>query len=356
VSSTRGDAIVVGGGVIGTSSAFRLSRNGWRVTLFDPTPGAGATWAAAGMIAPNGEIAPGERENYVRQREALTSWRLFAAELFDATGETLAIVQTGTLLVGFDAGDRRLVEQFDMVADEFGVTGERVTRDTHEKYFQGITSRVREGLYYDDDAWVDPDQVMDILTRANERLGVKVVRETVISASASDGHVEVATSTDAYRGDVGILATGSRALPDGVAQRVAHVVRPVRGMTVRVRGIDRSDQPVLRAYVRGRSCYLVSRRGGYCVVGASSDEQGELGVEVGELQRLLRDALDVVPALETAEIIETRQGLRPASKDLEPFLEVVEDRWAWLSGHYRHGVTLAPLSSLEALEFAERLA
>jgi glycine oxidase len=326
------------------------------VTLFDPTPGAGATWAAAGMIAPNGEISPGERENYLRQREALASWRLLAADLLDTTGDSLEIVQTGTLLVGFDAGDRRLVEQFDLVADEFGVTGERVSRETHETYFLGVTARVREGLYYPDDAWVDPDQVMDLLTRANERLGVMVVRETVIRASASNGHVELGTSTDTYRGDVGILATGSRPLPEGVAQRVAHVVRPVRGMTVRVRGVDRSDQPVLRAYVRGRSCYLVSRPGGYCIVGASSDEQGELGVEVGELQRLLRDALDIVPALETAEIVETRQGLRPASKDLAPFLEVVDDRWAWLSGHYRHGVTLAPLSSLEALEFAKGFA
>lgn len=308
------------------------------------------------MIAPSGEIAPGERENYLRQRDALTSWRLFAAELFEATGQTLALVQTGTLLVGFDAGDRRLVEQFDLVAAGFGVTGQRVSRESHDSFFQDITPRVREGLYYDDDAWVDPDQVMSVLTRANVRLGVTLVRENVIAATASGGKIEVVTPTETYRGDVGILATGSRALPEGVAQRVSHVVRPVRGMTVRVRGIDRSDQPVLRAYVRGRSCYLVSRRGGYGVVGASSDEQGELGVEVGELQRLLRDALDIVPGLETAEIIETRQGLRPASKDLEPFLEVVDDRWAWLSGHYRHGVTLAPLSSLEALEFAERFA
>jgi glycine oxidase len=347
-----GDAFVVGGGVIGMSSAFRLARGGWRVTLFDPTPGAGATWAAAGMIAPNGEISPGERENYLRQREALASWRLLAAELFELTGEPLDIVETGTLLVGFDVGDRRLVEQFDLVADEFGVTGERVSRESHETFFQGVTARIGEGLYYPEDAWVDPDQVMDLLTRANDGLGVNLVRETVVSASASSDHVEVTTPTQTYRGDIGILATGSRALPEGVAQRVAHVVRPVRGMTVRVRGVDRSDQPVLRAYVRGRSCYLVSRPGGYCVVGASSDEQGELGVEVGELQRLLRDALDLVPALEAAEIVETRQGLRPASKDLEPFLEVVDERWAWLSGHYRHGVTLAPLSSLDALAFA----
>ena len=349
---TRGSALVVGGGVIGMSSAFRLARDEWRVTLFDPTPGGGATWAAAGMIAPSGEISPGEHENYLRQRDALEAWRGLAAELHDVTGEELAIVRTGTLLVGFDASDRRLVEQFDLVADEFGAVGERVTRDGAKAYFDGVTARVREGLYFADDAWVDPDHVMNLLERANERLGVTVVRENVVSARASGGHVEVTTSSEVYHGDIGILATGARPLPEGVAQRVANTVRPVRGMTLRVRGIDRSGQPVLRAYVRGRSLYLVSRPGGYCVVGASSDEQGELGVEVGELQRLLRDALDLVPALETAHLVETRQGLRPASKDLAPFLEVVDERWAWLSGHYRHGVTLAPLSSLEARAFA----
>lgn len=352
MSLIRGDALVVGGGVIGMTSAFRLARDGWRVTLFDPTPGKGATWAAAGMIAPNGEITPGEHENYLRQRGALTAWRVLAKELLDECGEAPTISQTGALLVGFDSGDRRLVEQFDLVANEFGVSGERVTRDTHAPFFEGVTTRIREGLFYADDAWVDPDQVMTILTRANELLGVTVVREEVTSATTVNGGVEATTATDTYHGDVGLLTTGSRPLPDGVGQRVAHVVRPVRGTTVRVKGIDRSGEPVLRAYVRGRSCYLVSRPGGYCVIGASSDEQAVLGVEVGELQRLLRDALDIVPALETAEVLETRQGLRPASKDLAPFLEIVDERWAWMSGHYRHGVTLAALTSLDAVDFA----
>lgn len=342
--------------MIGTTSAFRLARDGWRVTIFDPTPGAGATWAAAGMIAPSGEIAPGEHENYVRQRGALAAWRLLAAELDEVTGETLALFQTGTLLVGFDTGDRRLVEQFESVANEFGVTGERVSRQGHSTFFQGVSARIGDGLYYPEDAWVDPDQVMDLLTRANERLGVILVRDVVTTATTVNGGVEVTTSTGVVRADMGLLATGSRPLPEGVAQRVAHVTRPVRGMTVRMKGIDRSPEPVLRAYVRGRSCYLVSRPGGYCVIGASSDEQGELGVEVGELQRLLRDVLDVVPALETAAVLETRQGLRPASKDLAPFFEIVDERWAWSSGHYRHGVTLAALCSLDAVEFGRSVA
>lgn len=348
--------LVVGAGVIGTTSAFRLARAGWRVTLFDPAPGSGATWAAAGMIAPSAEVSPGEEENFALQCGALRAWRNVAREIFELTGDTLEISETGTLLVGFDAGDRRLVDQFVHVAEGFGVEPKVVTREVHEPLFDGVSPRVHEGVLLEGDAWLDPDQVMTLLTRANATLGVTVVRQHVLTATTDRDHVELSTADQTFRGDVGILATGARALPQGVAEKVANVVRPVRGMTVRVQGVDRSALPTLRAFVRGRSFYIVSRPGGYCVLGASSDEQEELVVEVGDLQRLLRDALDLVPALESAAIIETRQGLRPASKNLAPFVEVVDERWAWLSGHYRHGVTLAPLAALEAQSFAESLA
>ena len=342
VSNTRGTALVVGAGVIGSTSAFRLARDGWRVTLFDPAPGHGATWAAAGMIAPQGEVAPGEFENYRRQRDAVASWQDLAEELFDVTSCHVSVVQTGTLFVGLDGGDRQLVDQVAHVADDFGASSLRVSRDTHDAFFQDVTPRIREGLYFEGDGWINPDEALKVLSVANEKLGVEVIRETVTSVTVEENHVVAMTDSGSFGGDVGILATGAQPLPSGVVQHAEHMVRPVRGMTVRVEGLDRSDQPTLRAFVRGRSWYLVSRPNGYCVIGASSDEQGTLGVELGEAQRLFRDSLEVVPSLETASLVEIREGLRPASKDLEPFFEVIDERWAWLSGHYRHGVTLAP--------------
>jgi glycine oxidase len=114
---------------------------------------------------------------------------------------------------------------------------------------------------------------------------------------------------------------------------------------------------MIRSYVRGGSFYMVSRPGGYDVLGASSEERRAVGAQVGEVQRLLRDALDVVPALETAVVVEIREGNRPASDDLRPFFEVLANgRWAWSSGHFRHGVTLAPIAAQEAIRFAERFA
>lgn len=356
MSGSRGDAIVVGGGIIGAASAFRLARDGWTVRLFDPAPGSGATWAAAGMLAPSAEVSPGEKANYERQSGALRAWREVADELFEVTGERLKIVESGTLLVGFDASDRRQVDQFESVAREFGVCCTRVTRESEPAFFEGITARIREGVLLGGDAWLDPDEAMRLLGAASKNLGVEVMRARVESGATLPDGVEVTTSEGAYRGRVGLIATGASSLPAGFGGRVRHAVRPVRGMTVRVRGLDRSEAPVIRAFVRGRAFYMVSRPGGYCVIGASSDEKSELVVEVGELQRLLRDALDIVPSLESAAVVETRQGLRPATSDLVPFLEVIDERWAWVSGHYRHGVTLAPLSAKDVSTFAEALA
>ncbi len=349
--STR-RVVVVGGGIIGLTSAYRLARAGHDVVLCDPALGRGATWAAAGMIAPSAEIAPGEESNYRLQRRALGAWRELGDDLEELVGENVGIYQRGTLLAGFDASDRRLLEQFAQIAGEFEAPMRRVTRAESPQVFLGLTPRINDGLIMDDDAWLDPDQAVDLLRRGLGALGATIIDERVERVGADAAGVIVETAYQTIHAHAGVLATGSTALPEGAQTSGEHVIRPIRGITVRVNGLDRSDQPMIRAFVRGRAFYMVSRPEGYCVLGATAEERSELVVEVGELARLLRDALDVVPSLETAAIAELRYGLRPASADLAPFFEEIQPRgWAWVSGHYRHGVTLAPLAAMDSADF-----
>ena len=347
---------MVGGGIVGLTSAWRLARGGYHVTLFDPTPGHGATWAAAGMIAPHAEAAPGERKNFNLQRQALTGWRRLSQELFDVAGRAVDITVTGTLMTGWDAGDRRLVDQFRQVATDYGVTLRIVRRDEDPAVFQGVSDRITSGVLLDGDAWIDPDQAVDILQGGLASIGVRIVTEHVHAIEGGPWGVRIHHGDNTLTADAGILATGAYGLPSGATPTGEHAVRPVRGMTVRIDGIDRASAPTLRCFVRGRPFYVVSRPGGYCVIGASSEERSGPLIEVGELQRLLRDALDVVPELETCSLYETRVGLRPASTNLEPFFEEWDDRrWAWSSGHFRHGVTLAPLTARSAVDFVDRV-
>ena len=169
------------------------------------------------------------------------------------------------------------MEQFAHVAGEFGAEPSRVRRDTNPDMFEGVTGRIDEGLLVEGDAWIDPDQVVSLLTDANEILGVNVVHQTVLNVATTTQGSTATTESDTFCADLGIIATGANALPDGAADVGQHIVRPVHGITVRVRGIDRSTQPMIRSFVRGSTVYMVSRPGGYNVLGASSEERSEAG-------------------------------------------------------------------------------
>jgi glycine oxidase len=92
------DVGVIGGGVIGLSCAWRLAQAGARVAVFERGEiGHEASWAAAGMLAPQCEAAhhpPSGDKSSTRSRQAMLElclqsrslYAAFADELFEATG------------------------------------------------------------------------------------------------------------------------------------------------------------------------------------------------------------------------------------------------------------------------------
>ena len=80
------DVVVVGGGVIGLGIAWRAAQAGITVTVVDQAPGRGASWAAAGMLAPVTEVHYGEQPLLRLNLDAAASWPAFAAELEAASG------------------------------------------------------------------------------------------------------------------------------------------------------------------------------------------------------------------------------------------------------------------------------
>src|SRR2546430_8992682 len=78
---------IIGAGVVGLGIAWRLAARGAKVEVFDRgRAGAGASHAAAGMLAACCEAEPGEEALVALGRESQTRWPAFAAELAEATG------------------------------------------------------------------------------------------------------------------------------------------------------------------------------------------------------------------------------------------------------------------------------
>ena len=112
----------------------------------------------------------------------------------------------------------------------------------------------------------------------------------------------------------------------------------------------------VRGLVHGRSVYLVPRRDGSLVVGATVEERGvDTAVQAGAVHELLCDARAIVPGVDELELLEASAGLRPATPDNMPRIG-----WTGLDGvvaavgHYRNGILLAPLTAAAVVDLVGR--
>jgi glycine oxidase len=124
-------------------------------------------------------------------------------------------------------------------------------------------------------------------------------------------------------------------------------VRPVKGQLLRLRAPDGEPgfRHVIRGYADGRRVYLVPRPDGEVVVGATEEERTDHIPTAGATLELLRAATDLVPELTEFELTEVSVGHRPGTPDNAPIVGLLRDGVVVATGHYRHGILLAPLTA-----------
>jgi glycine oxidase len=355
--SEQVDAIVIGGGVIGLASAFALADNGRRVALFDDHVGRGSSYAAAGMLAPGAETTPEHACLAERSRRSLDMWPGFAKSLNSVARHEVAVHQVGSLFVGWSAGDRRELQRYLDVARQQGIDSTPVTRSADPGAFVGVATRVSEGHLIPGDSYVSPEDVLAALEEGVIAKGSLIVRQRVLACGHDSWGVSASTASGTWQARCGVVATGFQHSPLSILSSSPRQLRPVRGVTVRLQDNELMERPVVRAMIDGRPLYVIQRPGGSVIVGATSEESSHEVVEAEAVRTLLHDACQIVPHLDRARFVGARVGLRPATADHVPFFdELGETRWAWSSGHFRHGFLLAPLAALDAREFAGRVA
>jgi glycine oxidase len=110
MTSQAVDVAVIGAGVIGLSVAWRAARDGLKVAICDPEPARGASWAAAGMLAPTTEGRWGEGTLQALSQASAAAWPGYAAALEEDSGLPVGLRRDGTLSVALDADDYRALE------------------------------------------------------------------------------------------------------------------------------------------------------------------------------------------------------------------------------------------------------
>ncbi|GGO81870.1 glycine oxidase ThiO [Nonomuraea cavernae] len=351
--------LIVGGGVVGLSVAWRLSRAGQDVTVVDPAPATGASHAAAGMLAPVSEVAYTEQPLLRLGAASLRGWPSFAAELaadagFEPAGDPaeaarigLDLRADGTLDVAFGADDLAALDELAAYMEKLGLPVERLTGRECRRLEPMLAPSVRGGLLAPGDAWVDPRRVTAALLAALERRGVPLVRARV-SELLRDGdtvagvRLEPPGAPAEIRAERVVLAAGAWS-----AELAAVPVRPVKGQIMRLRSAEPLLGRCVRGTVHGTPVYLVPRGDGELVVGATQEELGfDTRVTAGGLYELLRDARELVPGVTELEVADIVAGLRPGTPDNVPIIgPSAVPGLVLATGHHRGGVLLAPLTA-----------
>ena len=342
------DVLVAGGGLIGLAVAWRAALAGLTVTVVDDAPGGGASYAAAGMLAPVAEAAYGEERLLALSQASLARYPSFVAELEQAAGLPVGLRTAGTLLVGFDADDLAALTVLHAYQVELGLAALRLTASACRTREPSLSPRLRGGLHVPGDHSVDPRALHAALLVALGRCGVPVVRTPIAALQVRAGRatgLELQDGRSLTAGTV-VLALGAASgrLPGVPAGAVP--VRPVKGQILRLRG-EPLLQGTVRALVRGRAVYLVPYGGDRLVVGATVEELGlDARVTAGVVLDLLRDAAEVVPGVTELELVETLARFRPGTPDNAPLLgHGVLPGLVLATGHHRNGVLLTPVTA-----------
>ncbi|MBI4550630.1 MAG: glycine oxidase ThiO [Candidatus Latescibacteria bacterium] len=340
------DVLVIGGGVIGLAIARRVAQRGGRVTVIERgVPGHEASWAAAGMLAPQCEsdtIDP----FFDLCRASLGLYPAFAHALRDEAGMEIEYRVDGTLYPALDDREQKTLEQRYQRQREAGLPVVRLTAKEARTIEPNLSNRVQMALSFPDDHQVDNRKLAQALVVAARRAGVDVREGVTITRILTDGDrvIGAVTKTEEWHPDVVVNAAGCWAsVLNGLPPGACPPIRPIRGQML---SLDVSASPPFRRVIYSHRSYLVPRADGRLLIGATVEEAGfKKQVTVGGILKLFKGALDLAPSLREYPVESTWSGLRPASPDRLPVLgPAALDGLILATGHYRNGILLAPIT------------
>jgi glycine oxidase len=303
---------IVGGGLIGASIGWRLAQKHQHVLLFDATNlGGEASMAGAGMLAPASE-ATTESAWLTLGMESLRLYPGLVEELHAETGLNIDFRICGGLVMDPDEA----LEVFHRSA------GIRVERHAN-------------GLFYPDEALVDPAALLRSFRLALLRRGVLHEHRHVSSIEASS-YKAVVIAAGAWSGLVSVSYKGEPLqLPSSA---------PVKGHLIAFQMAEGLLGPFLR---KGHS-YVLQRSDGLMIAGSTEEHVGfDTTVSLGTCDDLHRRAAELVPELATAEPVRQWIGFRPGPELPDgPIMRRIPNTNVWLAyGHYRNGILLTPITA-----------
>jgi glycine oxidase len=335
--SNPAEVLILGGGVIGLTTAYYLARGGTRVTLLERgEPGRQASWAGAGIIPP---------ANPAAAHTPLERFRALSIGLYPSLSQELR-EETGVDNGYVVCGGLELLDGVEVDEEEWrgaGVRCREVVGEELQRLEPDLAPDLQRAYHLPDMAQVRNPWHLRALIAGCTRHGVRIIPGCAARQIVRTGDRVEGIETDQGRMTAGRYLVAGGAWTDGLLESVGWRpgIRPIRGQMALFRTPRTGVRPLLLA---GRR-YLVPRTDGRLLAGSTEEDVGfhptPTGGGVGEL---LDFALSILPILAETPLETCWAGLRPGSPDGLPFLGAVPGcrNLFVAAGHFRAGILLSP--------------
>ena len=383
--------VVIGGGVIGVSSAYYLARDGWDVTLLDKGEiCAGSSYGNAGLIVPSHVVplaAPGvwwqgvkwmlrpESPFYIKPRASLELarwlWRFRAActparmrqampllrrlgvesldlyrELAEKGGFDFGFRQPGSMTVFFTAEGLAHGREEARLLAEAGVAVEVLDGPAARSAEPALRPGVVGALFCREDALLVPDRFVKGLAQLTASHGARILTgaEAIGVRTAGDRITAVETTRGALPADTVVLAAGAWSPEIGRALGLRVPIQPAKGYSLTYRRPAKGPAiPLLPA--EGR--FSVTPMGEFLRFGGTLEMAGmDLTINRRRVDALRRSALRCIEGAEDLALLEIWRGLRPCTPDGLPLIGRTArfGNLVLAAGHAMVGMSLGPVT------------
>jgi len=339
-------AIIIGGGIIGCSVAWRLAAEGVVTTVLERgRVGQEASWAAAGMIAPQAEAeGPGPFFDFCMK--ARDTFDGIVDRLVREGGVDPEYDRAGILYVALDTDERVQLERRARWQRSVGAPLEELGGAEARRVEPMLSPEAVYAIHMPTNRRTDNRKLTQAYAAAARKAGAEFVEGARVEALATRGERAVGVLMDygsTLEADVVVNAAGAWAgeIRGLEADRVK--LYPVRGQIVCFEVAPETIGPALFS-LRG---YVVPRRDGRLLAGSTMEEAGyDKSVTLAGLDKIARGAAAIVPTLGAATFREAWAGLRPATRDLLPVLGFSPSvsNVLWAAGHFRSGILLSAIT------------
>lgn len=179
---SKARVVIIGGGVIGCSVAYHLTKKGWNdvVLLERKQLTSGTTWHAAGLIA------------QLRATKNMTKLAKYSQELYgtleEETGVATGFKRVGSITVALTEERREEIYRQAAMARSFGVEVEEISNERVQELYPHINlDGIKGAVYLPLDGQGDPGNIAHALAKGARQRGALVKERIKVTEIVKDG-------------------------------------------------------------------------------------------------------------------------------------------------------------------------